>query len=108
MKSMYQLISEYQFKQHNKDIDPRQLADYLMDNCVVHLPCKLGDVFYRPLHYVNDVDTCTVSGITIKKNGEYKIRLTSARHRSVFETTTAELGKWYFRTCEEAAAQLDK
>ena len=65
-------------------------------------PCDIGDVFYRPLIYKGCTDTCTVSGLTKKANGTWKIRLTSMYYKCVYEIEESAIGKDVFRSIDEA------
>lgn len=93
---------------HDSDLslDSVRLADYLLANGVIVLPCKLNQTMWRVLG--KNIDKCKVSGITQKADGSFKIRLTHSRYRSVFEITPDRIGEDIFLTKEEAEAELRK
>lgn len=64
-------------------------------------PCDISDVFYRPL-IKGCTDICTVSGLTKKANGTWKIRLTSMYYKCVYEIEESGIGKDVFRSVDEA------
>ena len=71
-------------------------------------PCKLGDVFYKPVIFRNEVDECKVSLLRQRADGSWKIRLSSGIYKSVFEITPDRIGKTVFLTKEEAEEALEK
>ena len=73
----------------------------------VHLPCNIGDVFFRTIPWRNTIDECTVSSLTQKADKSWKIRLTSGIFRTTFEITTNDIGKIVFLTREEAEKALE-
>ena len=73
----------------------------------VHLPCNIGNVFFRTIPWRNIVDECTVSSLTKKADKTWKIRLTSNIFRTTFEITVNDIGKIVFLTREEAEKALE-
>lgn len=55
----------------------------------VHLPCKVGDIFFRTIPWRNTIDKCTVSSLTQKADKTWKIRLTSGIFRTTEEAEKA-------------------
>ena len=83
-----------------------KLADRLIDHKVKVLPCDIGDIFYQPYarRDCQGVYECKVSGLTIKADGSFKIRIT--RMSTVADYTIEELGKYFYKTKEEAEAKI--
>lgn len=74
----------------------------------VHLPHKVGDVFFRTIPWRNTIDKCTVSSLTQKADETWKIRLTSGIFRTTFEITTNDIGKTVFLTQQEVEKTLEE
>ena len=70
-----------------KDSIAGYLAQRLDENNAMIMPFKLGDKLYRACSWFDQVDELTVSMITQKKDGSFKIRMTSSLHRSVQDFT---------------------
>lgn len=71
-------------------------------------PCSIGDTFYELIKHDTEIEECVVSGLTLKANGTWKIRLTSKHYRGVFEIMISEIGTIVFRTREDAKRMLRK
>ena len=90
-------------------IDNNSPCKYFADRSEwVHLPCKVGDIFFKPLSWRNTIDKCTVSSLTQKADKTWKIRLTSGVFRTTFEITINDIGKTVFLTHEEAEKVLEE
>lgn len=85
----------------------RELAEADKEGRVVVLPCKIGNVLFRPLSWRNIVEKCTVSLLTQKADKSWKIRLTSENFRTTFEITINDIGKTVFLTSEDAEKELE-
>lgn len=87
-------------------IQNSEIADYLLNNIGSLPPCKLGDTFYQPYDFLNEVVEKKVSSLTLKSDGTWKIRLTSMRNKSTQEYTLSDIGKKIFESKEEAEKLL--
>lgn len=85
----------------------RELAEADKEGRVVVLPCKIGNVLFRPLSWRNIIEKCTVSLLTQKADKSWKIRLTSENFRTTFEITINDIGKTVFLTSEEAENAME-
>jgi hypothetical protein len=83
-----------------------RFVDHLLLNKVQPLPCNIGDVFYQPYarRDCQGVCECKVSGLTVKADRSFKIRIT--RMSIVADYTVEELGKYFYKTKEEAEAKI--
>lgn len=78
------------------------LAEYLAKNCVVKLPCKVGDIVYKVEgHYITETE---VERIIVDKGG-FKLKLGC---NAYYETRATSIGKTLFLTEEEAKAAARK
>lgn len=66
-----------------KNILAAYLAQKLEDNNAMIMPYKLGDKLYRANSWLDQVDELTVSMITQKKDGSWKIRTSSTIYKTV-------------------------
>lgn len=66
-----------------KSVLAAYLAQKLENNNAMIMPYKLGDKLYRANSWLDQVDELTVSMITQKKDGSWKIRTSSSTHKSV-------------------------
>lgn len=80
------------------------IAGHLLENGVVVPPCKLEQTMW--CLWGDSVEECRVSGLTQKAKGDWKIRLTILRTKSVFEITPDKIGKTVFLIREEAEQAL--
>lgn len=78
------------------------IADHLLANGVIVLPCKVGDVIYYLDRYSNSIQTDTVKFFTVTKNGCKPIL---ERHNKKF-WEMYEWGKTVFLSKEEAEKAL--
>ena len=78
------------------------LADWLVANSVVVLPCKVGDMVFciRKNPYAK--------GLYVKENTAYRVSFCVDGYISIFSTKEDVLGKTVFLTREEAEAALKK
>lgn len=97
---------KYDDKDFNKEQHPNYCVHFTDFSEWSHLPCKVGDVFFRTIPWRNKVDECTVSSLTQKSDKTWKIRLTSETFKTVFEIITNDIGKTVFLTREEAENSL--
>ena len=83
-----------------------KLADYLLANGVIVLPCKVGDIVYEVFmnHLTPFIQETTVEKIIITSKG---LRIKLSRN-SVYETSISALGKTIFLTKEEAEKALEE
>lgn len=86
----------------------RELAEADKEGRVVVLPCKIGNVLFRPLRRRNIIEKCVVSSLAKKGDKSWKIRLTHGNFRSVFEIDANDIGKTVFLTREEAEKALEE
>lgn len=101
----------------NKNITTEIMADYLIQNGVLVLPCKLGDVVYAksgcfPFRYDHgNIIPCEAFVFKVtKRNKLIKLRplvegATGARHLEIWFPISA-LGKTVFLTKEDAEKKL--
>lgn len=81
-------------------------AEYLISKGVTILPYSLGDTFWKPCRWRNDVDEHSVSSLTQKADGTWKIQLTNLRRKDVFEVTLDEIGDRVFVDKHQAEIAL--
>lgn len=74
-------LSQYSYK----------IAELLEKKRVAILPFDIGDKLYRASGWLDEVDTLSVSMITKKKDGSWKIRLTSDHYKSVSDYTLDQI-----------------
>lgn len=90
--------------------DCAEIADYLLENGVVLLPCKVGDKIYRLNSICSSVDEVTVKAIYFSEDKKYYpkshliIQYDFIRNR--IRVNFSEIGKTVFLTREEAEAKL--
>lgn len=89
-----------------KSVSNSEVADYILNNIGSLPPCKLGDTFYQPYDFLNEVVEKKVSSLTLKSDGTWKIRLTSMRNKSTQEYTLSDIGKKIFKSKEDAEKLL--
>lgn len=89
-----------------KSVSNSEVADYILNNIGSLPPCKLGDTFYQPYDFLNEVVEKKVSSLTLKSDSTWKIRLTSMRNKSTQEYTLSDIGKKIFESKEEAEKLL--
>lgn len=93
------MIDEYE----GKNLSTEKIADYLIQNGVVLLPCKVGDVVYRimtsPHTKIKSIKETKVCRIAVDADGIYLFCQHCAATKSV-------LGKNVFLTAEEAKRAL--
>ena len=80
-------IANFSYDEYVKKCLAEYLAQKLEDNKVMVMPFKLGDKLYRACSWFDQVDELTVSMITQKKDGSFKIRMSSSIHKSVQDFT---------------------
>lgn len=72
-----------------------QVAEYLAkkleENKVTIMPYNIGDKLYRACSWLDKPDELTVSMITQKKDGTFKIRMTSSLYKSVQDFSLEDL-----------------
>ena len=108
-KKLIELIHEFGFSGY----EINDLADYLIANGVVVLPCKVGDTVF-----INTADShiptmCTVQGVYFTLRGNY-VRLYPlsqpkqwlGNRSCYYKVSLSSLGKTLFITLEEAKAAL--
>lgn len=83
----------------------KNLADYLLANGVVVLPCKVGDYVYIPDVEKNVPIRVRVQGISISVSGKPILRFGGYPVESAWGD---ECGKSWYLTHEEAEAALKK
>ena len=91
-----------------KDSIAGYLAEKLERNNVMIMPYKIGDTLYRANSWLNEVDTLTVSMITQKRDGSFKIRMTSSVYKSVQDFTLEEIAnpKYAIYASKEEATEV--
>lgn len=93
------MIDEYE----GKNLSTEKIADYLIQNGVVVLPCKVGDVVYRIMtsHHtrIKSIKETKVCRIAVDDDGIYLFCQHCAATKSV-------LGKNVFLSREEAEKKL--
>lgn len=85
------------------------IANYLLENGVVVLPCKVGQKVWMLMLWSKspaEIIEGKVSMLQQKADGTWKIRIT--RRSSVEDITPDEIGKTVFLTREEAERALRK
>lgn len=81
--------------------DFQKFADYLLENGVVMLPCKVGDTVYYPYKYHNKVLKHKVKQIIINDKGKWL-------DVGVMWFSFEDIGTAVFLTCEEAEKALER
>lgn len=86
-----------------------RIADYLLENCVIVPPCKVGDKVWliksiNWQHTEFEIKDGKVSMIQQKANKSWKFRITE--NHSVQDFTVDKLGKTVFLTREKAEKAL--
>lgn len=81
------------------------LADYLLANGIIVLPCKVGDYVYIPDVEKNVPIRVRVQGISISVSGNTILRFGGYPVESAWGD---ECGKSWYRTREEAETSLRK
>lgn len=108
IESMYMEVQELaSYLCTNGEDRAIELAKADVEDRVVVLPCKIGNVLFRPLSWRNIIEKCTVSLLTQKADKSWKIRLTSENFRTTFEITINDIGKTVFLTSEEAENAME-
>lgn len=81
-----------------------ELADHLLANGVIVLPCKVGDTvwFIRPLDRKKEITETVIEKMVLKGKGVY-MKLSC---NAMYETSCNSIGKTVFLTREEAEAAL--
>lgn len=80
-------IDTFSFDKLIKNVLAAYLAEKLEKNNAVIMPYQIGDKLYRACSWTDQIDELTVSMITQKKDGTFKIRMTSSLHKSVQDFT---------------------
>lgn len=91
---------------YSEELDEK-LADHLLANGVVVLPCYIGqDVWHITKHYDGRIELVKgkISMLQQKADKSWKIRITV--NSSVWDFTPNDIGKRYFLTKEEAERAL--
>lgn len=104
-------IDIFSHDQQLKDNLAAFLAQKLEEKNVTILPYKLGDKLYRACSWLAEPDELTVSMITIKKDGSFKIRMSSSQHKSVQDFTLDNIADPrydIYASREAAQAALEK
>ena len=70
-------IDKFSYDERIKNVLAAYLAQKLEDNNAMIMPFNLGDKLYRACSWFDQVDELTVSMITQKKDGSFKIRIFS-------------------------------
>lgn len=76
-------IDTFSYDNLVKNVISAYLAEKLDEKKVLVMPYNIGDKLYRACSWFDQVDELTVSMITQKKDGTFKIRMTSSIHKSV-------------------------
>lgn len=104
-------IDTFSHDQQLKDNLAAFLAQKLEEKNVTILPYKLGDKLYRACSWLAEPDELTVSMITIKKDGSFKIRMSSSQHKAVQDFTLEQIADPrydIYASREAAQAALEK
>lgn len=76
-------IKDFSSDERLKNVLALYLAQKLDENKVIVMPYQIGDKLYRANSWLDQVDELTVSMITQKKDGSWKIRTSSSIYKSV-------------------------
>lgn len=94
--------SEWLEKTYDHETDQKleeYVADYLLERCVIHIPCKVGDIVYQ-------TDGIRIYELTI-------LNISLHKNKPCYETESLDfdddaIGKSIFLTKEEAERRLTK
>ena len=76
-------IAKFSYDEYLKNCLAAYLAQKLEENKVMAMPYQIGDKLYRANSWLDQVDELTVSMITQKKDGSWKIRTSSTIYKTV-------------------------
>lgn len=90
---LIELLNDMIDKNKNKNITTETMADYLLENDVTFLPCKVGDIVYQ-LDSAGDIYESEVTQVVYGTNG------------IAFDERT--IGKSVFLTREEVEKEIER
>lgn len=92
-------------EKYNSGLQGDKIADYLLNNGVVVLPCKIGSTVYLIRHDAKQIYECEVVRISIYGR-ENEIRCFTQGDGRYLSRQFADIGKTAFLTREEAERAL--